>query len=62
MIPIYGRIDTLSNYLSRIYEVGSSVNKNINYLIEKGELGISQDKKKKIKNIILEIKNDIISD
>ncbi len=49
MIPIYGRIDTLSNYLSRIYEVGSSVNKNINYLIEKGELGISQDKKKKLK-------------
>ena len=59
-MPIYDRIDKLSKYVSHIFELRTSVKNEIDNIIEKGELVFYKDKKKKIKNIISEIKNDIL--
>lgn len=50
-------MDKISNYLHRILVLTDKVNN----IIESGKLEISDEKKNKIKNIISEIKNDILT-
>jgi hypothetical protein len=57
VFPIYDRVDKISNYLHRILVLTDKVNN----IIESGKLEISDEKKNKIKNIISEIKNDILT-